>query len=84
MITQTYNIQEAEANFPKILEEAVSGGEVIIAREGKPLARISRIDESVPKIKFGVLKGKVKAAEDFDAPLPEELLSEFEGNQCDF
>jgi hypothetical protein len=48
MTTQTYNVQEAKANLPRLLEEVASGAEVIIA-------------------------------EDFDAPLPDEMLSEFEG-----
>lgn len=82
MTIQTYNIQEAEANLPRLLEEVASGAEVIIAKEGKPLARISRIEESRPKIRFGVLKGKVKVSDDFDAPLPDELLSEFDGSRC--
>ena len=80
MTTQTYNVQEAKEKFPRLLEQVASGAEVIIAKEGKPLARISRISESVPRIRFGVLKGKVKVSEDFDAPLPDEMLSEFEGS----
>ena len=44
------------------------------------MARISRIEESSSKIRFGVLKGKVKVSEDFDAPLPDDLISKFEGN----
>lgn len=71
MTTQTYNVQEAKENLPRLLEEVPSGAEVIIAKEGKPLARISRIDEAVSGIRFGVLKGKVKVFEDLDAPLPE-------------
>jgi antitoxin (DNA-binding transcriptional repressor) of toxin-antitoxin stability system len=84
MTIQTYNVQEATENLPLLLEKVASGAEVIIAEEGKPLARISRIDQSVG-IRFGVLKGKVKVSEDFDAPLPDEMLSEFEGkgSRCD-
>lgn len=80
MTIQTYNVQEAKDKFPRLLEQVASGEEVIIAKEGKPLARISRISESVPSIHFGVLKGKVKVSEGFDAPLPDEMLSEFEGS----
>jgi len=80
MPTQTYNVQEAKAQLSKLLQEVDSGIEVIIAKAGKPMARISRIEESKPKIRFGVLKGKVKVFDDFDAPLPDDLLSEFEGN----
>lgn len=82
MNVQTYNIQEAKANLPRLLEEAASGVEVIIAKEGKPMVRMSRIEENTPKIRFGVLRGKVKVSENFDAPLPDELISEFEGSRC--
>jgi prevent-host-death family protein len=82
MTTQTYNVQEAKENFPRLLEKVASGTEVIIAEEGKPLARISRIDERVG-IRFGVLKGRVRMSENFDEPLPDEMLSEFEGRGVD-
>jgi prevent-host-death family protein len=84
MTTQTYNVQEAKENLPRLLDEVASGEEVIIASEGKPLARISRVDQSGSKIRFGVLKGKATVTEDFDAPLPDEMLTEFDGsgNRC--
>jgi antitoxin (DNA-binding transcriptional repressor) of toxin-antitoxin stability system len=78
MTTQTYNVQETRENLPQLLEKVASGAEVIIAEGGKPLACISRVDDTVG-IRFGVLKGKVRISEDFDAPLPEGMLSEFEG-----
>ncbi len=80
MTTQTYNVQEAKENLPRLLDEVASGAEVIIASEGKPLARISRVDQSGSKIRFGVLKGKATVTEDFDAPLPDEMLTEFDGS----
>jgi prevent-host-death family protein len=82
MTAQTYNIQEAKVRLSQLLQEVASGAEVIIAKAGKPMARISRIEESGPAIRFGVLKGKVKVSKDFDAPLPDELVSEFEGSRC--
>ena len=82
MTIQTYNVQEAKAKLSKLLQDVDSGIEVIIAKAGKPMARISRIEENSSKIRFGVLKGKVKVSEDFDAPLPDDLLSKFEGNRC--
>ena len=84
MNTQTYNVQEAKTHLKRLLQAVASGAEIIIAEEGKPMARLSRIEERLPKIRFGVLKGKVKVSEDFDAPLPESVLSEFEGNECGF
>ena len=78
MTTQTYNIQEAKSHLSRVMREVASGTEVIIVKEGKPMARISRIDARGPKIRFGVLKGKARVSDDFDAPLPEDILSKFE------
>ena len=74
----TINIHEAKTNLSRIVEEVAAGAEVIIAKAGKPMARLSSIQKKVP-IRFGVLKGKVKFSEDFDAPLPEAVLATFEG-----
>jgi len=82
MDTQTCNVQEASANLPSLLQAVASGTDVIISDKGKPMARLSRIEESLPKIRFGILKGKIKVSDDFDAPLPDRILSEFEGNEC--
>jgi antitoxin (DNA-binding transcriptional repressor) of toxin-antitoxin stability system len=82
MTTQTYNVEEAKAQLPQLLREVASGAEVIIAKEGIPMARISRIEAGKPQIRFGVLKGRAEVSEDFDAPLPDDLLSEFEGKSC--
>ena len=45
MIIQTYNVQEVKAQLSKLLQEVDSGKEIIIAKAGKPMARISRIEE---------------------------------------
>jgi len=81
MNTQTYNVQEARAHLSRLLNDVASGADVIIAKAGKPMARISRIDASGSPIRFGILKGKATVSEDFDAPLPDGLLSEFEINR---
>lgn len=80
MKTQTYDVQEASTNLPQLLKDVVSGTDVIIAKAGKPMALISRIEAVKPKIHFGIMKGKAKVSEDFDAPLPDDILSAFEGN----
>ncbi len=51
----------------------------MICRNGKPLVRITRLESTKRGIRFGVLKGKVIVADDFDAPLPDEVLASFEG-----
>jgi prevent-host-death family protein len=73
------NIYEAKTQLSKLVDQAAAGKDVIIARGGKPVARLTSLDGAPRKIRFGLLKGKVKVAADFDSPLPDELLAQFEG-----
>jgi prevent-host-death family protein len=75
----TINIYEAKTQLSKLVEKAASGQDVIIARGGKPVARLTRLEAPQRKIRFGLLKGKVKVAKDFDAPLADDVLGHFEG-----
>ena len=79
MTTQTFNVQEAKTHLYSLLQAVASGAEIIIAKAGKPMARLSSIEEKRPQIRFGVLKGKVKVSDAFDAPLLDNILSDFEG-----
>lgn len=71
------NIHEAKTHFSKLVDSVIHGNEILIAMAGKPVAKLSPIGKK-PKRRFGVLKGKVKIAKDFDAPLPEDVLKDFE------
>jgi prevent-host-death family protein len=82
MPTQTYNVNEAKAHLSRLLKEVADGARVIISKSGKPAALLSGVDQSKSQIQFGVLKGKVKVADDFDAPLLDTVLAEFEGGGC--
>ena len=62
-----------------MVDQAAAGEEIIIARGGKPVARLLQLAAPARKIRFGVLKGQVKVAADFDAPLPDEVIASFEG-----
>jgi prevent-host-death family protein len=73
------NIYDAKTQLSKLIEQAAAGKDVVIARGGKPVARLTRLDAPKRNLKFGVLKGKVKIAEDFDAALPDEVVAQFEG-----
>jgi antitoxin (DNA-binding transcriptional repressor) of toxin-antitoxin stability system len=53
------------------------GEEIIIARDGEPIARLVPLRTAVKRV-LGADRGLVKVADDFDAPLPPELLAEFE------
>ena len=78
---QTFNIHDAKTQFSKLIEAVSQGEEIIIAKAGKPAARLVPIQAKKPLVrKPGSLKGKIKIAEDFDAPLPNEIQSAFEGN----
>ena len=75
----TVNIYEAKTHLSRLVDQAASGKDVVIARGGKPIARLSKLVTTTRTVRFGVLKGKVKVAADFDAPLPDEVLAAFEG-----
>lgn len=51
----------------------------MIAKEGKPIAKLVALDQPCQKRVFGILAGKLRVPDDFDAPLPEDVLREFEG-----
>lgn len=75
----TVNIHEAKTHLSKLLEEVSKGEEIVIAKSGKPMAKLSGISPAKPVRKPGFLKGKIKIADNFDAPLPGDLLDAFEG-----
>ena len=70
------NIHEAKTQLPKLVERALEGEEVIIARAGKPAVRLVPIRESDTPRKGGQWKGRVRIAEDFDE-LPDDLARSF-------
>ena len=75
------NVYEAKTHLSKLIDRAAGGDEVVIARSGKPVARLTRFAEAKRPIRFGVLKGKVRVSGDFDAPLPTEVIASFEGRK---
>ena len=79
MSSATVNIYEAKTQLSRLVDQAAAGKEIIIARGGRPVARLSQLAAPARKIRFGVLKGKVKVAADFDAPLPDGVIAAFEG-----
>ena len=72
------NIYEAKARLSKLIEAAEKGEEVIIARAGQPLVRLVPITNRGTR-RFGIDSGQYSVPDDFDAPLPPETLSAFEG-----
>lgn len=73
------NIHEAKTHLSQLVEDAARGDDIVIAKAGKPVARLVGIDQSRTPRRPGALKGRVTIADDFDAPLPPEILEGFEG-----
>jgi antitoxin (DNA-binding transcriptional repressor) of toxin-antitoxin stability system len=79
-MTITVNAAEATTKFAELLSQVLLGEEVVIAEDGIPLARLVSItNTSSPRIP-GLDKGKVFITPDFNEPLPEEILSDFENS----
>jgi prevent-host-death family protein len=73
------NIHQAKTTLSQLLELAIAGEEVIISKAGKPLARLIPYQTEKKPRTPGYWNGKVKMADDFDAPLPPEILAGFLG-----
>jgi prevent-host-death family protein len=67
----TYNVHEAKTHFSKLLERVLKGEEVVIAKAGKPVARILPITSDTPQRTPGNDAGKIVIAPNFDDPLEE-------------
>jgi prevent-host-death family protein len=73
------NIYEAKTQLSNLVDQANRGKSFVIAKSGTPLAKLVPLNnEKRTKIKLGLMKGKIKFARDFDAPLPEAVLAAFE------
>jgi len=73
------NIHEAKTNFSKLLQRVALGEEVIIAKAGVPVAKLVPFQAKQGKRPLGFLKGEIWMADDFDAPLPPDILAGFLG-----
>lgn len=72
------NMHEAKTHLSRLAERAANGEEIVIARDGKPLAKLVPVQEHHQPITFGLLKGKIEVPDDFDEP-DEEVIALFEG-----
>jgi prevent-host-death family protein len=76
------NVHEAKTHFSKLVDAAMAGEEIVIAKAGKPAAKLVHYRTETRKtIRFGVMKGEIEIAADFDAPLPDEIVANFEGDR---
>lgn len=81
--TKTLNLYAVKTNLSKLVEEAAQGHEIIIAKAGKPRARLVALRAQKPRRRLGAAKGRMWISPDFDAPLPDEMIAAFEGRDDD-
>ena len=79
-MTATVNIYEAKTQLSRMVDRAAAGEEIVISRNGRPVARLCPLEPRKRNtVKFGLLDGLIEVADDFDAPLPDDILAAFEG-----
>jgi len=78
-MSKPINIHEAKTHLSRLVEQAAAGREIIIAKAGKPLARLVPLALPVRAKKLGLLKGQIKVPDNFNEPLDKETLALFEG-----
>jgi prevent-host-death family protein len=70
------NLYEAKTRLSGLVDDAAAGAEIIIAKNGKPMAKLVPLRQRARR-KAGRLKGKIWMADDFDAPLPKDIVDAF-------
>jgi prevent-host-death family protein len=75
----TVSIYEAKTRLSHLVERALRGEQIVITRHGRPVACLVPVARRRASRRLGSLRGKIRVAADFDAPLPEDLLALFEG-----
>ncbi|WP_160000513.1 type II toxin-antitoxin system Phd/YefM family antitoxin [Roseomonas sp. 18066] len=74
----TVNIHAAKTHLSRLVDAAAEGEEILIARAGRPVARLVALAAPAPRRRLGRLAGQLAVPADFDAPLPDDVLDGFE------
>ena len=75
--SRSVNVHEAKTHLSRLLDRVAHGEEVVIAKAGKPVARLVPIAHTRTRV-LGTDAGRVSITADFDAPLPDDVLADFE------
>jgi prevent-host-death family protein len=75
---RTVNIHAAKTHLSRLVEDAAAGEEIIIAKAGKPVARLVPLAEPKPRRRLGLLDGKIHVPDNFDTLYEEEIRRLFE------
>ena len=76
---RTINIHAAKTHLSRLVDDAAAGEEIVIAKNGKPLARLVPLEAKPGKRRLGTLNGKYEIPDDFDTMFAEEIIEMFEG-----
>lgn len=76
---KSVNVHEAKTHLSRLLAEVERGEEIVISRGGRPVARLLRFEPPPAKRELGFDRGLFTIPDDFDAPLPDDILADFEG-----
>jgi prevent-host-death family protein len=82
VVVMTLNLYDAKTQLSALVDKAAAGEEIIIAKNGKPMAKLVAV-KAVVKRKPGRLKGKIWISPDFDKPMTEKELAEWYSNDED-
>jgi prevent-host-death family protein len=74
---KTVNLHAAKTQLSRLVDDAVGGQDIIIAKAGKPMVRLVPVSAAKRRTGFGADKGKIRISGDFDAPLPDDVLKAF-------
>ena len=75
------SVYDAKTHLSRLLDRAAAGEEIVITRNGRPVARLVAATPAREPRELGQLKGRIRMRKDFDAPLPDDVLDAFEGKR---
>jgi prevent-host-death family protein len=81
LVREAVSLYDAKTRLSALVEQAAGGAEIVITKSGKPKALLVPLGHEAPARRSGRGRGKWRAAADFDAPLPAEVLAAFEGRE---
>lgn len=81
IVRQTVSLYQAKTQLSRLVDRAATGEEIVIAKSGRPRARLMPLEDTRPLRVPGKGKGQWRVAKNFDAPLPDDLMRDFEGGR---
>jgi prevent-host-death family protein len=77
IVRETVALYDAKTHLSSLVDRAAEGEEIVISKSGKPKARLVPLGDVHPRREPGKGRGQWSVEDDFDAPLPEDVLESF-------